>query len=276
MFKSFKSIPQTFHSRAFYADLVLSWKGIGIGFIIIGLLFSYVGPLLAQLPKLPAAQETILNFFDRLPDVTIKSQKLSIDRPSPFTVEVKLNDEQTFVLVFDTAYQEHDVKTLTAYMDNKNIDVLLTSDFAAIRKNRDGMNVEIHDYSRFAAKTIEVRHEKWVAMADKVAMLFPFIFVIALIPVFLFMLVFAFFKALVVKFFALFMTFKPDLPAAMRLGVAASIPASVLTCLLAVFGAIAQSKPYTVPVFVLMLIWIGFVFFGLSAARKAAANKPTT
>lgn len=274
MLKALQSIPQTFYSRDFYANLILHGKGIGMGFILLNLLFSYVGPMLVQLPKLPEAQHAIEDFFDRLPDVTIKNHKLSIDRNSPYAVEMGEIDEDqeeqnSFVVMFDTSRESKDIAVLTEEMKEKNIFVLLTSDFAAIRKNR-GDAVEIHDYNNI--ENTEITHDRWLEIGGKVARYFPLIFVVAIIPIFLIYLVFTFFKGLIVKVLALFFRNRPELAGAMRLGAAASIPVSVVSCALAFIGALSKSAPIVLPAFMTFIIWIGLVVFGLSAANKAAAQ----
>ncbi len=52
---------QTFFSRSFCFDLVHRWKGIGLGFVLLLVLFNYAVPMLVHIPLIKAfQQETVL------------------------------------------------------------------------------------------------------------------------------------------------------------------------------------------------------------------------
>ncbi|MDD5586355.1 MAG: DUF1189 family protein [Alphaproteobacteria bacterium] len=272
MCQPIKSLPQTFFSRSFYAGLITQGKGIGLGFILLLVLFNYAAPVLLKAPALPDVKQRIEDFFNRLPGMTIKGGKLSMDKPSPYTVDFNFGDKSSFTILFDTAYQESGIAKLEEDMESKNTDILVTSDFAAVRKNRQGANVEIHSFGKFAKQPINVDHGQWANIGKKAAQYFPFLFVIAVIPVFLAVFFLTFVKSLIVKFFALFFTIKPDLPAAMRLAAAAAMPASLINLLLVVLAAVLQQPIQRLPGFSGFLIWLAFAIYGLWSVNSAAKN----
>lgn len=268
MLAALKSIPLTFYSRQFYADLILRGKGIGLSLMLVFVLLNYAGPMLAWTPALPATQAGIEEFFDKLPDITVKDKKLSLDRSSPYAVDIKFENDEPVVLMFDTNYQIGDIATLESYMKSKNIAVLATAEYLVVRKNNNKSGIEIHDYSNVDKKGVEVRHDDWTAIGQNVARYFPFIFVVALIPLYLLTLVGAFFKGLAAKLLSLFFKITPDVAACMRLAIAASIPPAALGLLIAVIKS--ATNQHTIPAQGILgfVIWMGLVIFGLVCAEK--------
>ncbi len=270
MLAAFKSIPLTFYSRQFYADLILRGKGIGLGLMFVFVLLNYAGPMLAWTPTLPKTQKSIVAFFEQLPDITVKDKKLSLDRSSPYAVDLKFENEEPFVLMFDTNYQITDVATLESYMKSKNIAVLATAEYLVVRKNNDKSGIEIHDYSNVDKKGVEIRHDQWTTIGQNVARYFPLIFVVALIPLYLLTLVGAFFKGLAAKLLSLFFKIEPDVASCMRLAVAASLPPATLGFFLAIVKSATGHHALPAQGFAGFVIWFGLVIFGLVCADKEA------
>jgi hypothetical protein len=266
MLTTLKSLPQTFFFAPFYAALVRQGRGIGLGFIVLLVLFSYAVPALLQAPALPAAQMKIEGFFGRLPGVAMKDAKLSIDKPSPYTVEVKSDDGQAFVIVFDTTYQETSIAALEQDMAKNKTDIFVTSGFVAIKKRQNGNQIEFHSFRDAQEKdAFEINHEKWTTIGKLIALYFPYIFVLALIPVFLAFLVLTFFKGLLVKLLALFFTTKPDLSGSMRLAAAAAMPPALINLLLVLVKTGFQNG---LPGMSGFLFWLALAIFGLWSANR--------
>jgi len=267
MLQTLKSIPQTFFSRAFYFDLIHSWKGIGAGFVVLLVLFDFAVPMAASFPVLTAVQQETESFFGKLPDIKIESGKLSTNASPLYTVEFRLkdekNDEKLFALMFDMNFQSTNVTDLSKYMKDRKVDVLITADYLAAHKADDG--IEIHKFDEEKDKPIEVTHEKWVSFGNTLAQFFPVIFVFALIPIFAAVLFIIFVKALLVKLAAFFFKTEPDLSGAMRLAAAAAIPPSLIRLVLMFVGEQYLHRFHGAPSF---LMWAALAIFGLWCASQ--------
>jgi hypothetical protein len=269
MLQFIKSIPQTFYSRSFYANLINRGTGIGAGFILLQVFLALAVPVCSMFPLLPSGQEKVDAFFDRFPDVTIKDQKLSIDRPSPYVIDVPVgNGKKIDAIVFDTTPHEMNVAEIEKEMKEKKIFALVTADFIAMPKDSSIEITSYRNYGGTALKDRTVNHAQWINIGHKLLVWgAPILFV----SMFIFLLIGTFFmtfiKALIVKLLALFSKIKPDLSGAMRLSAAAAIPASLLGLLLTAFG---QRLPFLSGA----LVWLAFAIYGLLCAHQEA--KPTT
>jgi len=271
MLAAIKSIPATFYSKDFYAGLILRGKGIGMGLIPVLFIIGTIGPLLALLPALPEARTKIMSVFERMPDIDIKNGKMTIDRASPYAVDVKFDDDESFVLMFDMNREVGNLAGLEREMKKKNINILATSEYIVMRKDGNNDGLEVRDYSEIDKEGVQVHHDQWLNIGDKIATYFPLIFVVILIPLFIATFIGTFSKALVVKFFALFSKTKPDISAAMRLAAAAGIPVATLELVLALIRMLKIEGSLHGPGFWLgMLLWAAFAIFGLVCASKEA------
>ncbi len=274
------SLLKSFYSGAFYTDLAMRGKGIGIKFILFRILMAMVIIALPLMHALPHARTTIESLFARMPDITLENNKLSMDQPSPYTIDINANADakKQALIVFNTSPQTVDVQEIKKNMEDQNIAVFITSDFVAIQKSNHGL--EIHsfsDYAKAAAghKKIEMHHDNWVALGNKfMAWGAPLIFVMCLFFMFIGEFVIAIFRAVVVTIIGLFFKIKPDFSGTMRVGVAASVPTAVIGTLLFVLSFCALQKPpyYTLPSYGYVLIWFCLVVYGLIAINKDNNN----
>ena len=139
MFEFIKSIPQTFYSQPFYAKLIRRGKGIGAEFILLQAILALIALVLSifwgsNSISISSGQKSVEAIFDHLPSITIKEQKLSIDHPSPYFVEVSKNDKTSGFIVFDTSPREKEATKIADEMKTKNMLMLVTSDFVAVPK----------------------------------------------------------------------------------------------------------------------------------------------
>ncbi len=274
MWASLKSVPLTFYSRQFYADLILRGKGIGLGLMLVFVLITYGGPMLLGLPRLPAMQDEIRAFFDRFPDITIKDEKLGMDRESPYGIALNPEEKQPVILMFDMNYRANDKATLERDMAEKNIIILVTPDHVVVRKAPGENGIELHSYGSISKKDTVVRHDDWLKIGDSIAKQLPFFFALLLFPLFGFTIIATFFKGLAVKIVATFFRIRPDLKASMRLAVAASLPPAVLGLALYFVKGLGEHPPSAWTNIAGILVWFGLVVFGLACADKD--SPPTT
>jgi len=269
-----KSIPQTFYSRTFYASLIRRGQGIGAGFIVLQVLLSLSIPAVRMIAMLPTLQEKTAIICDHLPDLTLKDNKLSIDRPSPYNVPIfEDNDKKPFSILFDTSPHAADVVEIDKQMKAENLLALVTSDFFVVRKQG---GIEIHNFNESIKTDASITHDQWVyygkmLLAWGIPLFFILMVVISLIGVFVVTAV----KSLFVKLFALILTITPDFSitpdfaGGMRLSAAAGVPMSLIGFLLSAVNALAQkSHPFSIPTYVDLIVWVVLVVYALMSANK--------
>lgn len=257
-----KNIPLIFYSSAFYADLVRKGKGIGIGFILLQVALTILVPALVAIPTMSVAHRQITSIFDRFPDVTIKDQKLGIDRTSPYSVDIQSSDKKIASIVFDTSSRERDLTGIKHEMDEQKIVALITSDFIAMPDKSAIKLYNVSDFSKADKSSTVITHEKWVSFGKNLVVWgFPFLFVLTLSFTLIGSLMLTAFKAIVITMMALFCTLKPPFAASMRLAAAAAVPSTLYALLFSVFN-----QPQHV--FIGILIWFTYAIFGLASANK--------
>ena len=274
MLQTLKAIPLTFFSRAFYFDIVHRWKGIGIGFVFLLVLFDYGAPLALSSSLIPEFQNETERFFDSFPDIKISQGKLSMDSASPAIVEFQVTGDNgkkdSLVLLFDTSFQSNNVNDISKYLDDKKANILVTTDYFAMQKTNG--SVEFHTFQEIDKEPIEIKHDKWHSIGTSIAGFIPYFIALMFIPIFAFILSITFAKALIVKLAALFFKKEPDLSGAMRLAAAAAIPPSILRILFLLIGNEALNRFHGSPSF---LLWLALAIFGLWCANKIEGNAPT-
>ncbi len=255
-----KSIPQLFYSQPFYANLILRGKGIGWRFILLQAALYFIFSMAVTFwgQSLSAYQKNIDNVFAQIPGVTIKDNRLSIDRPSPVTVAIPDKQGKSTNVVFDTNDRARDDAKIIEEMTSKNISMLLTKDFvASLSTQKNGKTVLNYEtYAKY--DDLSVTHDDFVMIGKNLVSLMAMAslgvsFVLACLGALL--------KAVFVKLFSLFFSMKLDFSAAMRLAAAASIPVGVLKILLV---------PFHLPISatVGLLISLTFACFGLISADR--------
>lgn len=265
MFTTIKSLPLTFYSAPFYANLLRFKKGIGARFMLVQIFLMLLAAAILITPNIPNAKKQYADIINRLPDITISNQKLSMNETSPYSVRLG-EGPQNPLIIFDTTSNDYDAINLESRMKAKNALVLVTSDFIAIHTDK---KTELHNFSDFneAGKTIKVDHDDWVKFGKAMlSWMLPIIFVSGFLGLFIWQLIATFFQGLVVLFFALFSPFKPDISGAMRLSAAAGIPVGVMDFLFQV--TMKKGLPFLASA----PLWIALIIFGLHAANKASTS----
>ena len=264
-----QSIPQLFYGSAFYADLILRSKGIGMRFILLQVFLACVIPASLLLFPAPDLQQKVVDVFNRMPDITIKDQKLSIDRPSPYSIEVKEGEDASASIVFDTAPLAADSTEIERKMHAQNAMALVTSDFIAVLSGATVNVYSFHNFGQSLGQSTVITHEDWVKLGKK-----SFSTIVGVIVLFTFASILAtvFIASFVVRLLSLFFTVRPELPAAIRLSAAAAIPFALFDFLLKVTVLLTHQLPsYTLPPGSGAIVWLAFVVYGLASANKEVA-----
>lgn len=250
-----KNLHRTFYCTDFYRELVTSWKGIGLGFLLITTLIN-VGhmSIIVQEPLrlFLDEQEAI---FESLPSITIKDGVISTDTEGPHNIVfLKDYEEGTINVVIDTKAEPLDPVALTKKMKEEQVLVYI-----------DKSSITIYDPIKNLLETKEARsldnqivsHEDWIRASHLIKTTFiPTVVLIVLASSFLGHLITAFLGALFLLIIA--PLFKADftLAGAIRLAAAAKVPVAVIFLILMPQPAMQA------------LVWAGFALFGLLANKK--------
>ena len=250
-----KELPLVFFSRDFYVRLVRQGQGIGMRFIIMNMVLSLLVMLYGMVSALPAMQGTIQMALDRMPDISIKAQKLSINQPSPYTVHISDNPKMPAVL-FDTDAQPS-VTEINNIMVLQNLAGLITADFVAVRDQNKTQFYYFKDYTQLNDKQVTVTHDDWIYYAKEIFLwMLPVAGIIALVGLFVWRMLATVLQAVIVLLFGLAGKVRPDFEGAMRLAGAAALPPAFIAFLLA---PMHKSLPFVIAV----LIWMGYAVYGL-------------
>lgn len=94
-----------FFSREFYKDVAKNWNGTGFAtmFIILLVLWSVISIRGYFVMNQGLESKDVNDLINQLPTMDLRDGKLSIDKPSPYTIYTKNADgNQTAILTFDT------------------------------------------------------------------------------------------------------------------------------------------------------------------------------
>lgn len=283
-----QDIEGSFYSRPFYIRLLTRDQGIGMRFILLRATLTFISLVVVMAifflaSKQPLSLDYIAN---QLPDITLDNSKLSMDRASPYTVNLvdpnaaalwdkngdgakELKDFKA-VIIFDMSPRSTDVIELQKMMGEQHAVAFVTSDFYAIEK-KDG--IEIHPFSGFksvAGKKNSVNHDDWLQY-EKAAKIWGVpLMLVFFVPVLIIMeFVIALLQAVGASLLSLFFETRPDFSGAMRLGVAASMPVAIVDFIMSTIKVITHGKlPDSVPGWMAVVIWVGYVLLGLFSTRK--------
>ncbi len=260
MTQAFRNFLNTFYSRDFYAELIGSWRGIGIGFVLLLTLINSIGSL-ALLGKLaPVAASGMTAIATQMPAVTVAKGRITIDKPSPYTVRPAATSAVS-IIKFDTNQSHMDVLDITKQMEKEDLAVLVTSDVVAVKKKN---GVEVHSVTDFAKEDVTVSHENWDQL-NRTIQRWGVIAIVVAVPLLSFIVAFicTLVKSIIVQIASLFYKDKPDFSGAMRLAAAAAVPGAVFANLYAVFVG-------PTPSFAEFGIWAVFMLIGLFSYNAAA------
>ena len=273
MMQFLKSIPLTFYSRDFYIRLIRRGCGIGAGFMLLQGMLLLVIPTIQLIPMLPTISDKVVEVAQKIPQITIKDQKLSIDKASPYTIDLT-PDSKTLphpIILFDTTSTLTNITDIDQMMKTQNIMALVTTDYLAMPQNTksDGP-IKIYSIRDFHTKDSQITHEQWNAIGQKIlAWGGPLMLLFMAISLMIVILVITFLKGLLLLVLTLFCTLKLSLANAMRLSAATSTPGSILLALCSL--AHIPLPPHTE-----MALWLLLSLYGIIFTNKAAKAEAVT
>lgn len=250
-----QTLPKTFYSSSFYRDLVKKGKGWGLGFLLFATLLSLAQTVRSfdEIFSSLWAKENAV--FESLPEVTIQDGKLSLDVISPVIVPLSQESgEAPLKIVFDTRLPTSDLDALVKKMHEEDIFILVTED-NVIFYNKANRTQNIQPIKEL--KDTKLTRETWLETRSILQSVFlPLFMIFSASIYFLGYLLSAGIVALVIRGLSPLLKLKLPFEAAMRLVLAARIPSAAIL-LLAAPAPLVQ-----------LLIWTGFVLFGLLSVRK--------
>lgn len=199
-----KDIISSFYSSRFYYDVAHNRKGIGFGhmFLLALIIFLLMSPW-----KWYRMEEDAMHIIstqmnvDDWPDFAIKDHKLSINKPSPYTITLGEGKEKLTVVI-DTGYKISDVDALKKHMIDNNILGLITEESMATLKGKDMNEVDITKFDQIKDATFT--HENAKVIFDKIykwgVLISAITIVIVAIPLLMvFNLIVSYLSAVIVK-----------------------------------------------------------------------------
>src|SRR6185369_5805898 len=160
---------KSFFSRTFYYTLAHHKEGIGGGLICLAVLLT----MLFAAPwkfytEINTAISQIPDFVNTLPEVKYKDHKISIDKPSPYIINLGKNPDGTkSLIIIDTRYKINDVDALTTYMKKNHIVLLVTETKLVTLKDKvpEMQELRITDLSSVQGD-ITMPHEGWKKLGE--------------------------------------------------------------------------------------------------------------
>lgn len=223
---------QSFYSRSFYHDLARKSSGAGVRFIVFLTLLSilFLAPWKLY-TGLALVVEKIPEFSAKLPAVTYKDQKLSIDRPVPYSLKFGPVPKD-YGIVIDTNYKINDVDALAQYMKQNHIILLLTQDKMATMKGTDGNELDIRDLKNIN-QPFAVSHQDWMNISNTitawgVSSLLVSLLMMFAITFFIFHFLATVVDGIVVSIFGAIFSAGIDFGVGVRLAAAARIPIVII------------------------------------------------
>ncbi|HBM91040.1 MAG TPA: hypothetical protein DD400_04080 [Rhodospirillaceae bacterium] len=258
MLQTLKSLHLTFYSATFYQQLITSWKGIGLGFLLVATLLNALNIGM----KVPHSflGENYKELFAEFPDVSLKDGVMSMEAPSPqeFPIFEKTEDGP-FKIVFDMSKPPNNKTALKERMEAEKIFVLVSPTHLSI-KAPNQEKVETQDFSGID-DTI-VTQEEWLKIETiLVALVAPSTLIFTIGALFLNHFLTALFGAIFLLLVSQLLKITSDFKGMLRLAAAAKVPLATFSLFVAPHLALQG------------LIWLGFALFGLLAARKPVGKK---
>lgn len=115
----FESLFLSFYSKPFYREVAQTWKGLGLLYLLLVLAICWL-PFSYDFHRFlnQFSSEFLPGIVEQMPTMTISKGKLSIDKPSPYTI--KLPGSSSGFMVFDTS--------ISGSVSSLPADILLTQD----------------------------------------------------------------------------------------------------------------------------------------------------
>jgi hypothetical protein len=247
-----QALPLSFFSRDLYRDVVRSWRGLGLAYLVLLVaLLTLVFVIRTGMALDAWVRGEAQGLADQVPRLVIRQRVVEVDRPMPFTI----HDPKTggAVAVVDTTGQ-------VVSLDGLEARLLLTRDHVFYRKSTTETRVfQLSNVKDFTFDS--TRAKRWLGLFSAWAapVMAPFVFVGLLVVRFIQQLVFGVVGLLVGRLTRV----RLDFPASMRLAAVALTPALIIEPVL----EIVRGKP---PLW--GLLWIGIVLSYIVWAVRA--NEP--
>ncbi|MDD3371602.1 MAG: DUF1189 family protein [Alphaproteobacteria bacterium] len=263
MKKFTKNVIETFYSKSFYANLILRGKGIGGAYILLKAFLAMCVPVFLILFS-SGWRQTVESVVAQFPEVRIEASKLSIDRPSPYVIDLPIDKKEAPKIVFDTGYQEADAGKVDIEMATKKILVLVTSNYVAFKKKNQVDFYYFNNYDELKGRSYFIDQDRWMAFHHTVLRYGVPLVVVAIVLVsfgseFVGTAIFSMLALL----FSAFFSIKLDFSTAMRLAAASAIPGVFIEM---AFGAF-KAHPFLGFFFLLHAL---FIIYGMVSAQKEA------
>lgn len=142
-FSPFQAPVMTFFSAPFYKDLLRNGRGLGFAYLFLLLTLCWTMETVKVFVTLQSAManKEVTELVNQVPAITLKNDKMSIDKPSPYVI--KDISTGTPIILFDMSGKTMDL----AHANGAKI--LVTQDFAIMEKS-SGME-ETLPWSKFKA-----------------------------------------------------------------------------------------------------------------------------
>ncbi len=255
MSDTLKNLPATFYSRAFYQDLSLR-SGLGYGFVIFIFIFCFIGGSVRMHEAVKEFSVDMKRAFEAMPGTKVKDKKLTIDKPSPYIIDLFHENDQTYKLMFDTSFNANRLDKTIDYMEEKKVFVLVTADKIATRGLTPHGKFEIRDLDMGEGDYTEA---DWAKAGEKLtAWLYPVSMIAVAVGLFIWANVATFFMTIITLCIGFVMKVELGFDAAMRITAATGVPVAVI-------GAILW-----LPAFPVILLWAGYAIFAVSCVKTAS------
>lgn len=245
----------SFFSGDLYRQVAGKWSGIGFGYLTLVTLVCVIVSSVGLCMSMNSAVESL---FSKMPGITLKNYKLSIDKPVPYVIQLDIPGDANKI-VFDTSGK---MKSLE---DAEGAIMLVTED-ELIMKDR------VSEESRSSWKTMDA--QDWTLTRESLTQLKALVgqIVLGIMVVLGIMSLFGhYFLALLYGAIGLIMSnvtgAKLGFGATVRLACVAMTPAMLVSMLSILFGQMIVAQWWgglSIPV------TLGFLYFACAAAAKNA------
>jgi hypothetical protein len=121
MYPAWQAIYLSFFSKELYRQVVTNWRGLAFQYMVLLVLVSWLIVATGLFLAVDGAMRGPLGeIISKLPAITIKDGTMTIDKPSPYVVEIKVKDQTLPVAVFDATTDEPKADSQAAFLFGKH------------------------------------------------------------------------------------------------------------------------------------------------------------
>jgi|SRR5262245_60678241 len=253
-FSNFQALIFAFFLRDVYRDAARTWKGAGFLYaLLLAAILTVLVLLRIQISLSGFARNQGQSFIDQLPTITVDSGLVSIDRPGPVIIRDRSGKEMAII---DTA-------ATVGGLEGRTASALLTRTDLILRKSASETRIIDLAQIRHFVLTRE-RLSGWMRLAETFLTLLTTPFILG--GIYVFRLVQMIFVALAALIVGSIRRVPLDFTAAMRLGVVAMTPATLVLDAFGTSGAHLPGSGWLWCAFT-----IGYVIFGVNACQADSA-----